>query len=225
MALIVWHFTHDKKQTLAGLFHDIATPTFKHCVDFLNGDYMKQESIEDLTSYMISSSKNVMALLNKDNIKLEEVNDYHIYPIADNDTPKLSANRLEYSLSNALFNCLLEKLDTIREIYNDISVQTNEDGIAELGFNTLDVGLKFVWITSVLSVIYRDDKTRYSMQLIADILKDMSTLGIVTKEDLYTKREDEMLEVMRLNGYKDVIDTWSNASEVLTRCLLCLSWC
>ena len=216
MALIVWHFTHDKKQTLAGLFHDIATPTFKHCVDFLNGDYMNQESIEDLTSYMISSSKNVMALLNKDNIKLEEVNDYHIYPIADNDTPKLSADRLEYSLSNALFNCRLEKLDTIREIYNDISVQTNVDGIAELGFNTLDVGLKFVWITSVLSVIYKDDKTRYSMQLIADILKDMSTLGIVTKEDLYTKREDEMLEVMRLNGYKDVIDTWSNACEVLT---------
>lgn len=144
MALIVWHFTHDKKQTLAGLFHKIATPTFKHCVDFLNGDYMNQESTEDLTSYMISSSKNVMALLNKDNIKLEEVNDYHIYPIADNDTPKLSADRLEYSLSNALFNCRLEKLDTIREIYNDISVQKNEDGIAELGFNTLDVGLKFV---------------------------------------------------------------------------------
>ena len=71
MALIVWHFTHDKKQTLAGLFHKIATPTFKHCVDFLYGDYMKQESTEDLTSYMISSSKNVMALLNKDNIKLE----------------------------------------------------------------------------------------------------------------------------------------------------------
>ena len=35
VALIVWHFTHDKKQTLAGLFHDIATPTFKHCIDFM----------------------------------------------------------------------------------------------------------------------------------------------------------------------------------------------
>ena len=23
VALIIWHFTHDKKQTLAGLFHDI----------------------------------------------------------------------------------------------------------------------------------------------------------------------------------------------------------
>src|SRR5574344_1991443 len=47
VALIIWHFTHDKKQTLSGLFHDIATPAFKHCVDFLNGDYMNQESTEE----------------------------------------------------------------------------------------------------------------------------------------------------------------------------------
>lgn len=35
VALIVWNFTHSKKQTLAGLFHDIATPTFKHSIDFM----------------------------------------------------------------------------------------------------------------------------------------------------------------------------------------------
>ena len=39
VALIIWHFTQDKKQTLAGLFHDIATPAFKHTIDFLKGDY------------------------------------------------------------------------------------------------------------------------------------------------------------------------------------------
>ena len=102
VALIIWHFTHDKKQTLAGLFHDIATPVFKHCIDFLNGDYMTQESTEDLTTEIISNSSEIMSLLKRDNIKLEEVNDYHKYPIADNDTPMLSADRLEYTLSNAL---------------------------------------------------------------------------------------------------------------------------
>lgn len=30
-----------------------------------------------------------MDLLNRDGIKVEEISDYHIYPIADNDTPKL----------------------------------------------------------------------------------------------------------------------------------------
>ena len=28
VACIVWHFTHDKKQTLAGLFHDITSRIF-----------------------------------------------------------------------------------------------------------------------------------------------------------------------------------------------------
>ena len=56
VSLIIWHFTHSKVQTLSGLFHDIATPVFKHCVDFLNGDYMVQESTEDLTTDIIRNS-------------------------------------------------------------------------------------------------------------------------------------------------------------------------
>ena len=42
VALIIWNFTKDKKQTLAGLFHDISTPSFSHVIDYLNGDYKKQ---------------------------------------------------------------------------------------------------------------------------------------------------------------------------------------
>ena len=70
VALIVWNFTKDKKQTLAGLFHDIATPAFKHTIDFMNGDYETQESTEALTTDIIKNSKEIMNLLNKDNIKL-----------------------------------------------------------------------------------------------------------------------------------------------------------
>ena len=53
VALIVWHFTHNKKQTLAGLLHDIATPSFKHCIDFMNGDSEIQESTEEKTSQIL----------------------------------------------------------------------------------------------------------------------------------------------------------------------------
>ncbi len=89
VALIIWNFTKDKKQTLSGLFHDIATPTFKHCIDFMNGDHQKQESTEELTTKIIKDSKEIMSLLNRDGIKLEEVDNYKLYPIADNETPKL----------------------------------------------------------------------------------------------------------------------------------------
>ena len=121
VALIVWHFTHDKKQTLSGLFHDIATPAFKHCVDFLNGDYMLQESTENLTTKIIKNSKEIMQLLKRDNIEISEVDNYHLYPIADNDTPKLSADRLEYNAYMGTTRGLIS-FDEMLQIYNDIII-------------------------------------------------------------------------------------------------------
>ena len=214
VALIVWHFTHDKKQTLSGLFHDIATPVFKHCVDFLNGDYMTQESTEDLTSKIISSSKEIMDLLKRDNIKLEEVDDYHIYPVADNDTPKLSADRLEYSLSNALLTNKLLNIDEIKKIYNDVILDKDEDGTLELSFKSKDTALEFVKITSKLSIIYRDDRTRYSMQLLADIIKKLNEDGLITKEDLYNMKESEIIEIIENSKYKYIFNIWKNAKNV-----------
>ena len=214
VALIVWHFTHDKKQTLSGLFHDIATPCFKHCVDFLNGDYMMQESTEDLTTDIIRNSKEIMSLLKRDGITLEEVNDYHLYPIADNDTPRLSADRLEYSLSNALFTYELLELDAIRDIYNDIVVQKNEDGIDELGFQTKKIARSFVKVTSELSVIYREDRTRYSMQFLADILKRLQQENILTIDDLYTHSESDIIQLIEKSKYKDIYSLWKNAKKV-----------
>ena len=214
VALIVWHFTHDKKQTLSGLFHDIATPVFKHCVDFLNGDYMTQESTEDLTSKIISSSKEIMDLLKRDNIKLEEVDDYHIYPVADNDTPKLSADRLEYSLSNALLTYKLSNIDEIKKIYNDVVLGKDEDDTLELSFKSKDIALEFVKITSKLSIIYREDRTRYSMQLIADIIKKLNEDRLITKEDLYNKKESEVIEIIENSKYKEIFNIWKNAKNV-----------
>lgn len=214
VALIVWHFTHDKKQTLSGLFHDIATPAFKHCVDFLNGDYMTQESTEDLTSKIIGSSKEIMDLLKRDNIKLEEVDDYHIYPVADNDTPKLSADRLEYSLSNALLTYKLSDIDEIKKIYSDIVLGKDEDGTLELSFKSKETALEFVKITSKLSIIYREDRTRYSMQLLADIIKKLNEDRLITKEDLYNMKESEVIEIIENSKYKEIFNIWKNAKNV-----------
>ena len=180
VALIIWHFTKDKKQTLSGLFHDIATPVFKHCVDFMNKDYITQESTEDLTTQIIENSEEIMTLLQRDKIKLNEVDNYHLYPIADNDTQQLSSDRLEYSLSNALFTYKLSDIETIREIYNDIKIVKNEQNIDEMAFKTKKIAREFVKITSRLSVIYREDRTRYSMQLLADIMKKLNEENLVT---------------------------------------------
>ena len=216
VALIIWHFTRDKKQTLSGLFHDIATPAFKHCVDFLNGDYMTQESTEDLTTEIIKNSSEIVKLLERDNIKISEIDDYHIYPVADNDTPKLSADRLEYSLSNALFTYKIIDKESIKEIYNDIEIQRNSENEIELGFKTKKIARKFVSVTSKLSIIYREDRTRYSMQFIADILKRLSNEKKILKQDLYNLKESEVIDIIESSKYNDIFNIWKNATKVKT---------
>lgn len=265
VALIIWHFTHDKKQTLAGLFHDIATPVFKHTIDFLNGDYMKQETTEKLTAKIIKNSTEIRALLKRDKIRLKEVVDYHIYPIADNETPKLSADRLEYTMSNALIVYKCENLEKIREIYNSIDAlrektkytkeqnkitetngknkekeanevnklckkdepneesKQNETSKEELADNELELGFtdvkkaeEFVAISSKLSIKYRDDKTRYSMQFLADIVKKLNKERKITKKDLYEKKESEIIELIENSDCKEEFEKWQNATRIIT---------
>lgn len=216
VALIIWHFTKDKKQTLAGLFHDIAVPAFKHCIDFLNGDYIKQESIEDKTSSIIENSCSIMNLLKRDNINISDVDDYKLYPIADNDTPKLSADRLEYSLSNALFNYNLTDFYTIEKIYNNITIQKDYNNIIELGFTEKRWAIEFVRLTSILSVFYRDDKTRYSMQFIADVIKKLCSDNIITIDDLYSIGEKDIINIILNSKYGQYFKIWSNSTKVLT---------
>lgn len=214
VALIIWHFTHNKNETLSGLFHDIATPVFKHCIDFLNGDYLLQESTEDLTSEIIKNSPEIRELLKRDNIKLEEVNNYHLYPIADNDTPRLSADRLEYTLSNALLTYNLCNIKEIKKIYDDIVIGKDETCIQELSFKTKSIAYEFMKLNTQLSIIYRDDKTRYSMQFLADIIKKLSEEEIITVNDLYNMKEKDILNIIKRSQYKNAFLSWQKAKKV-----------
>ena len=201
VALIIWHFTKDKKQTLAGLFHDIATPCFVHCIDFMNGDHEKQESTEELTTKIIQNSKEIMQLLERDGIKLEEVNDYHIYPIADNDTPKLSADRFEYTFGSGMVLRVVWTLDKIREIYNNVTILENEEGIKELGFKDEKVAEKYITIIRELWPAWFDNDDRITMQFIADTCKKMSEKGYLTVDDLYNLSEAEVIN--KIENCKD----------------------
>ena len=218
VSLIVWNFTKDKKQTIAGLFHDIATPVFKHSIDFMNGDYKKQESTEELTTQIISESKEIMSLLKRDGIKIEEVDNYHIYPIADNDTPMLSADRLEYTLSNGLGACKnIWNMEDVKEIYENIEIQKNEQGIEELGFKDIKIAEKFVKGMRILSNSYIDNRTKFSMQFLADIMKIMSSQNLITKKDLYELSEKEVIERIENCDYAEIsqkFDMWKNAHEI-----------
>ena len=193
VALIIWNFTKDKKQTLAGLFHDIATPCFSHCIDFLHKDYINQEVTEADTRKIIEESQEIMELLRKDNILIDEVCDYKIYPIADNSTPKLSADRLEYTLSSGISFTKEWTLSDVKEIYSNLAVFSNEDDIIELGFKDKEIAEKFVNGASKMWMVFLGNKDKLVMQFIADSMKTAINKKVFEEADLYKYSEIEII--------------------------------
>lgn len=199
VGLIVWHFTEDMAQAAAGLLHDIATPVFAHVVDFLNGDHLKQESTESLTKEMIAQDGELQAVLQKYGLTTRQVSDYHRYPIADNDSPRLSADRLEYTLNNFAAYGLCS-LAEIRSFYGDLAAQENE-----LVFRTPEIAADFTRAALRMSRIYVGDEDRYSMEFLAGILRVGLDRGVLTPDDLHTT---EQSVIFKLEAFPETAVLW-----------------
>lgn len=205
-ALIIWHFTADPVQAVAGLLHDIATPAFAHMVDFMRGDYLKQEATEAGTADIIEASAELQAVLKKYGLCSTAVSDYHRYPIADNDSPGLSADRLEYTLGNSINYgfCTGKRAEGW---YRDLIVGKNEKGQPELTFRTAEAAEDFALTALRCSEVYVSDEDRYSMQMLAELLRDAVSRGVITENDLYTT---EPQIISRLLSDKAMAVGWSN---------------
>lgn len=199
VARIVWQHTGDRKQALAGLLHDVASPCFAHVIDFMNGDYLTQESTEAGTGEIIREDRALQKVLARCGISPEEVEDYHLYPIADNDSPRLSADRLEYTMGNIYsfgFGCKEE----IRELYEDIRVLRAEDGQEELGFTDADKALRFGLLSLQCSRVYVSDADRYCMQMLSEIVRDALDAGVTDMQALY-ETEGPLVERLKRDAH------------------------
>lgn len=189
VALIVWHFTGSMEQSLAGLFHDIATPVFAHVVDFLNGDHLRQESTEAGTAAWLEVSPEICGLLRRYGLTVEQTADYHQYPIADNPAPALSADRLEYTLGN-LLNYGFADIGQIRAFYKDLTVGEDEAGRPELAFQTPETAAAFAKAALQNSRVYVADEDRFAMQALADLLGLALERGTMRRDELWdTERQ------------------------------------
>lgn len=181
--LIVWHFTGDVCQSVAALLHDIATPVFAHVVDFLHGDHLHQEYTEHSTLDLIAGSPELVAELRTLGLNPADVSDYHRFPIADNDTPRLSSDRLEYTLGNIL-NFGFADSRLVCDLYEDLCVGQNEEGAPEIMFCHCELARSFAQLALRCSKVYVSDEDRYAMQMLAELLRDAIAAGLLAEEDL-----------------------------------------
>lgn len=136
VAHMTWLFTHNKKETIVALLHDIGTSCFAHCIDYVFGDYIKQESSEKKLTDMIKKDNELLSYLEEDHITLSDLESFSNYPILENQSPKLCTDRLDGVLHTCYIWLHTHSLSQIKEVFDDMIILTNEDGCKEIGFKT-----------------------------------------------------------------------------------------
>ena len=218
VALIIWHFTHDRAQTIAGLLHDISTPVFSHVSDFRKGDALTQTATEAPTARMIRKDAELMNLLAEDGLTAEQVEDYHIYPIADNEIPQLSADRLEYMFPSgmALNDCWT--MEEIQTVYSDLEVLRAEDGVEELGFKTVETAELYCEKFCMIGHILQLNEDKLTLQMLGEIMNLAERLGVLSEDDFMTLSESQVIE--KLEGFCEAQGGVTSRDEKIKLCRL-----
>ena len=210
VAKITWHFTKDRKATIAALFHDIATPVFSHVIDVMNGDSITQESTEEKTFEILNSCELLKEYLDDDCINLDDISDFKRYTIVDLDRPKLCADRLDGTISTAMAWANIVDARCCEQILKSLKIEKNEQGEDEIGFDNPNRAEYLVGANDTVDKLMSSKEDRYMMNLLARIVKRCIKLGIIEYDDLYTFEEKDVIEIIENNLIKDseLLDMW-----------------
>ncbi len=194
-ALITWRYSKNKKATIAALFHDIATPIFSHVIDYMNQDFVVQESTEEKTGEILANDLKLRELLKEDNLTLSEI-DFKKYSIVDNERPKLCADRIDGIILTSLAWTKDLKLEDVDKILNDMIVVINENGEEELSFKSREVCKMVYELNRKIDLYCHTKDDTYMMLILADITRKF-ILKKISYDDLYKIGESRAMEIVK----------------------------
>lgn len=203
-ALLVYNLTKDKKATIAALCHDIATPCFSHVIDYMNEDFLKQESTEAFTRQIIMNDDYLLECLKEDEIDPEDIINFKKYPILDNERPKLCADRLDGIILTGIAWTKDIRNSDIDLIIDDLTILDNESNEKEIGFKTKAIAEKVLEISKNVDKHCQSNYDNYMMLLLAKITKIAINKGYITYEALFYINEKEFLSLLDNKKDKEI---------------------
>ena len=197
VSLIVYKLTNNKTASLAGLFHDIATPCFSHVIDYMNKDYEKQESTEEYTEDILRKDEYLKKCLEEDKIDIKDIINFKKYSIVDNERPKVCADRIDGVILTGIgWTKNITKKD-ITNIVQDMCIYINEENEEEIGFKSLDIAKKVLEVSKSIDIYCHSKEDNYMMELLAKITKLAIAKKYIIYDELYYYTEEELFNILK----------------------------
>lgn len=200
-SLLVYYLTKDKRYTLQALFHDISTPVFSHVIDYMNKDYIYQETTEEFTELILKSDKKLLEYLELDKIPLDNLVNFKFSTIVDSPRPKMCADRLDGIILNGSYWTKTLNEKDIFNIIKSTELYINEESIPEIGFNNITAYNKVVETNDLTNIEMHSNYDNYMMELLANITRYLINKEYIKYEDLYFLTENKIFEL--INNIED----------------------
>ena len=196
-SLLVYKLTGDKKATIAALFHDVGTPCFSHVIDYMNKDYVIQESTEEFNEAIMRSDSYLMKCLEADGLDIDDIINFKKYSIVDNERPKLCADRLDGIILTGIGWTDTISFKDIYDILENAIVIHNEEDELEIGFSDERVAKRVVETSDLIDDYCHTKEDNYMMELLANITKRAIECGYFKYEDLFSLDEVDILRIFK----------------------------
>ncbi len=202
--LEILKLTNNFEMAICALLHDCKTPIFSHVIDYLNNDYIMQESSEQKNVAYVLNNNNLNKLCNRDNIDIELISNPKNFSLIDNERPKLCIDRLDGIFLNALSWTNEITFNDIEKIYNDITIAINEYNEEEISFKTKENAKIIHNLEININKYTHSDKDMFAMFLLSDIVKYCIDNNYINYDEIYELTEKEMIKIIEKNYQEDL---------------------
>lgn len=86
------------KEQVAGLLHDVSHTSFSHIIDWVLSNGPTSEDYQDSQHEKFIKSSELPKILTQYHYSVDEIIDYHNFPLLERESPDICADRIDYSL-------------------------------------------------------------------------------------------------------------------------------
>lgn len=213
VAIILENFRQSKKSIVQAMLHEIAKPSFSFSAKYLK-KYFELNDFDEPTAFdKIVGSDYLFEKIFVDDVSASDINNFKKCSIGFAEFPKLSANNLEYVLTNGFCTRTCD-IREIADLYNNIFVGKNENNEDEFVFSDLMLARKFFKLSLEIGKKNRSYEAKITKQLISDVLMLMIRREMVDYKDLFEHSDKEIADIGRHCTDKRIKEGWEQIESL-----------